>query len=115
MPANLAQDAGGNDRVVGYPCNSEYGSQVKVNPERREGRAWPRKAPGRRARRYEKEACLCRGKGLSSLKMSCLRSLTPLGSHSENSVCEGGGLRSLERTPAKSCTNLTETGATSSK
>lgn len=33
------------------------------------------KAPGRRARGYEKEACLYRGKGLSSLKMSCLRSL----------------------------------------
>ena len=32
------------------------------------------KTPGRRARRYEKQAYLC-SKGLSSLKMSCLRSL----------------------------------------
>ena len=24
MPANIAQDAGGNDRVVGYPRKNEY-------------------------------------------------------------------------------------------
>lgn len=66
--ANLAQDAGGNDRVGGINTYlpSKYEPRCEGKTSEQE------KAPGSRASGYEEKESVCMGKYLSSLKMTWL-------------------------------------------